>query len=811
MTIRRIQIAAALLGVLVAAAAATAADDKPADEARLIAVLKSDARLFDKARACQRLAAVGGPKAVATLAGLLGDERLGDYARFALEPMGGAAVDAALREALGSLKGRLLAGVVTSIGVRRDAKAVGALAKLALGCDADVAPAALAALGRIAGDQAVAALRQALAEGPPTNRTAAADACLVAAERLSAAGTPEKAAALYDAVRKADLPPHVRASAVRCAILARGADAPGMLAEALGSAEREMVLAAMTAARELPGEAVSGRLAAELARAKPPVQVLLIGVLADRGDPGARKAIAALAASAAPAVRLAAVRALGRIGDAAAVGALVRAAGAGGDESAAAGRSLRMLKAPGADEAILKAMKSARGPVRIELIDVLSARRFAGAVTALLGDAAAADEELSAAAFKALAALVGLLAKARPGRARREAENAVVQAAGRIPDAAKRPDAALAALASQRDTPARCSLVGVLGRIGGPKAFEAVSAAASDADEPVRDAGVRALSAWEDSRAAPALLRIVRTAGSETHRVLALRGYVRLLGVAAEGDKPAAVRKYADVLAATRRSDSKKLILAGLAGVGCPDALKLAVAQLDDPAVRAEAASAAVAIARAVMGTDRDAARAAMEKVLAGAKDKRIAAAARAVLDRIDRFADSLTAWRVAGPYAKKPLPYDKLFDVAFDPEKPGAKGVAWRPLPAGTDPKRPAILDLLKAIGGEQRVAYALTWVHCEKGGPARLELGSDDGIKAWLNGRLVHAKNAARAAVPYTDRADVRLRAGWNPLLLKITQNNSPWEFCARLRDRDGQPLKDIRADAAHEGDWMPAPAKP
>jgi len=152
------------------------------------------------------------------------------------------------------------------------------------------------------------------------------------------------------------------------------------------------------------------------------------------------------------------------------------------------------------------------------------------------------------------------------------------------------------------------------------------------------------------------------------------------------------------------------------------------------------------------------------------------------------------------------------LFDVAFEPEKPGAKGVAWRPLPAGTDPKRPWILDLLKAIGGHQRVAYALTWVHSDKPQAARLELGSDDGVKAWLNGRLVHANNAARAAQPYTDRAEVTLRAGWNPLLLKITQNDSPWEFCARIRGRDGKRLDGIRVDAAHEGDWMaPAAKKP
>ena len=190
-----------------------------------------------------------------------------------------------------------------------------------------------------------------------------------------------------------------------------------------------------------------------------------------------------------------------------------------------------------------------------------------------------------------------------------------------------------------------------------------------------------------------------------------------------------------------------------------------------------------------------------MEKVLAVVKSGPVAAAARRIIGQIDKFADSITAWRVAGPYVQEGKRYGELFDIAFGPEKPGAKGVAWRLLPAGTDPKRPWILDLLKAIGGAQRVAYALTWAHCDAAQAARLELGSDDGVKAWLNGKLVHANNTARAALPYTDKANVTLRAGWNRLLLKITQNDSPWEFCARICGRDGKRLPNLRFDPTHE----------
>ena len=70
--------------------------------------------------------------------------------------------DAALREAAGRLQGKLLVGVVNSIGVRRDAKAVDLLGRLWRDCGTGVADEALTALGRIATPKAVGIVQQAL-------------------------------------------------------------------------------------------------------------------------------------------------------------------------------------------------------------------------------------------------------------------------------------------------------------------------------------------------------------------------------------------------------------------------------------------------------------------------------------------------------------------------------------------------------------------------------------------------------------------------------------------------------------------------
>ena len=87
-----------------------------AQEDKLIAILKSDAPLKEKADACQELARVGTRQAVPVLAPLLADEQLSHMARFALEPIADPSVDAVLREALGKAQRPLLVGVIQQPG-----------------------------------------------------------------------------------------------------------------------------------------------------------------------------------------------------------------------------------------------------------------------------------------------------------------------------------------------------------------------------------------------------------------------------------------------------------------------------------------------------------------------------------------------------------------------------------------------------------------------------------------------------------------------------------------------------------------------
>jgi HEAT repeat protein len=202
-------------------------------EAKLIAVLKSSsASQKEKADVCRELARIGTKDAVAPLAALLGDEKLGHMARYGLEPIPDPAVDNALREALGRLSGRPLVGAIGSIGVRRDAKAVEPLTRLLRNTDSDVVKAAARALGMIGTSAAAKALEETLASTPAANRPAIYEGLFRSAEALTARGQHGEpiaiyqAAEIYDRLMRSDVPPQVREGASRKARLLRQEQGP---------------------------------------------------------------------------------------------------------------------------------------------------------------------------------------------------------------------------------------------------------------------------------------------------------------------------------------------------------------------------------------------------------------------------------------------------------------------------------------------------------------------------------------------------------------------------------------------------------
>lgn len=154
----------------------------------------------------------------------------------------------------------------------------------------------------------------------------------------------------------------------------------------------------------------------------------------------------------------------------------------------------------------------------------------------------------------------------------------------------------------------------------------------------------------------------------------------------------------------------------------------------------------------------------------------------------------AMRLWQVVGPFPME-------FDTAFPPEKgvdvaksvalPDGKQVNWKPVSSDAN----GFVNLNAAFTANENVcAYAVVYVKSPTARKATFSAGSDDGIKAWLNGKEVVSNNTSRGAAPGQEQVAVDLKAGWNEVLLKITQGNGGWGYYFDFLTPDAQLMTDL-----------------
>jgi HEAT repeat protein len=596
--------------------------DQAAEIERLVGVLQSDAELFEKVMACKRLSVIGNAQAVPGLAGLLGDEQLAHYARYALEPIPDPSVDEALRDALGRLQGGHLVGVINSLGNRRDTAAVEALSQMLDGDDPGAAAAAATSLGRIANTDCAEILIKALANAPGAIRGAVGDGCVTCAELLLDAGKADAAIRVYDALRKADVARHLRLAGTQGAILAREADGVPLLIEQLNSDDDQFFALALGAARELRAGDVTGALLGQLAESSGKRRLLLILALGDMGDPEAKAAVMEAASSDSSELRVAAIGALANLGDAAAVPLLLKAA-IGGDPDVAAAAQSTLAELPGedVDSAITEALAADDNTRRIA-VELAGKRRIAVAVPALFEAAANENPEVRLAAIKALGETIDpenlQTLTARLMDSGNAEEKAAVQAALRaasirMPD---RDGCAKRLAKSIPDAPqdVKIFLFELLAEVGGDHALQTVSEYARSDSDAIQDAATRVLGEWTGADAADELLELARSLTNNKYKIRTLRGYIRVIRQFVPDDqKPAMCREAMD---AAQRVQEKQLVLEVLGRVPSVTALDQVMEYLGDDNLKKEASFAAVAICEKIIDSQPTAVADAMQEVL---------------------------------------------------------------------------------------------------------------------------------------------------------------------------------------------------
>ncbi|MBC7829660.1 MAG: serine hydrolase [Chitinophagaceae bacterium] len=174
-----------------------------------------------------------------------------------------------------------------------------------------------------------------------------------------------------------------------------------------------------------------------------------------------------------------------------------------------------------------------------------------------------------------------------------------------------------------------------------------------------------------------------------------------------------------------------------------------------------------------------------------------------------------MKTWLVAGPFSvsadsidpdgalqEKVFKTDIISTVNVIPGKPVVpvsvkqKEFKWQLVSLGDD-----IVDLDSFYKRKDFVyAYALSEIQASAPTNVMLAVGSDDGIKVWHNGKLVHDNWIPRGIVKDNDLVPLKLVKGSNQVLLKVQDMQGGWGFTVRMLD--GAAMTDQLNVAAGSG---------
>ncbi|MEP0844275.1 MAG: HEAT repeat domain-containing protein, partial [Phycisphaerae bacterium] len=375
----------------------------------------------------------------------------------------------------------------------------------------------------------------------------------------------------------------------------------------------------------------------------------------------------------------------------------------------------------------------------------------------------------------------------------------------------------VAGYADNADADVRLAAVEALGKIGGEAEVELLIGRAVAADGAEREAARKSLSTLRgdkvdgvilkalDSadgarrreliqavwgrRIAAAKPKLLALAGSseEADRIAVMNALERL---ADQNDLPKVVEMLSKATSDAERQAGEQTILSVCRRAGDGEAAT-------GPVVAAMAKSeprGQVVLLKALGRLQTPGALAAVRKAMQS-DDAQVKAAAAAALKEFKPL--RVTRWQFAGPFREEGKGPQELFDVAFAPEKePG--GAGFRPLPPRAT-RDDGVIDLARMPGATSNCcAYLRVTVESVQKQDVILSVGSDDGIKIWLNGQVVHASNVTRGLECDKEQARVTLNEGANVLLVKVTQGGAEWSLCLGVKSPDGGPPEGVRFEA-------------
>jgi hypothetical protein len=618
----------------------------PALEETLIRVINSQSTPDARSRACKMLAVVGTDKSIPVLGNLL---RYGlkqnihdvEAACFALaassDPQAGEILRKVLAESL-EVKSEDPAArvqIINALGTLRDRVSIPALAHLAIleNSDPQTATAAILALGHTSSAEALNAVSEALArnvESPSLPVLNAGYESIISQADFRRTETLLFNATIFQRIRYSKaMPDYIRCSALLGELRADSEAALQIILSVLRSDDVLLKPTAIAAIESLPLkfdslpflELFTGNLLSADDKS------LLVRSVASRPDTYAQKIVALGLASPEPLIRRAAIESAPQaVTSSAILKGLVQALVESPDDRAAAAQSLlRLPKDDLVDMGLIQLLQEFLGaePLRgngpeaqaakVTLIDALGKRGNPLASAALLLQSSSTDPATLKSSYQALIRtataadlprLTSTLLAIGDDTLRRSCAVYLAQFIQRMEDQNAAVGILSETLLKGNLAPAqKATLVTLLSACPTPESLDRIVGLQNESFPALKDAVVSALASWPDSTVWKPLLNIFEASDNTTHRSQTLRA---LLEIQMEDNPKATANlalRYEALLKAANSNEEKKMILAALAQAAHPDTLNLALSQLDNPVIAADARSAAERIAASLKTT----------------------------------------------------------------------------------------------------------------------------------------------------------------------------------------------------------------
>lgn len=140
--------------------------------------------------------------------------------------------------------------------------------------------------------------------------------------------------------------------------------------------------------------------------------------------------------------------------------------------------------------------------------------------------------------------------------------------------------------------------------------------------------------------------------------------------------------------------------------------------------------------------------------------------------------------WSLVGNW---PCPKERGWEKVWGPEESQDLSAVYK-LPEGKEVRwREHTGEYVGLSGGDWVVAYGLSYILSPDDRSVACFIGKDDGLKVWVNGEAVFDQNTWSHGWPDQFFCTMKLRAGWNKVLVKCANQGGAWAFCLRPGDPD------------------------